>query len=107
MTTEALEYLLAEIREEFEADRVGLYLFPASLVQKYPDMSWRERVDLSGRALRVLLASGEAKLVWELWRDFDGWRDAADITPREGDWEWPSDDPDDVDTPYLGVRPSS
>ena len=106
MKDDPVKYLLEEIREEFAAGRVGLYMFPASLGTKFQNMSWAERVKHIAVVLKLLLDSGEARLVWEVWTDYDASRDACGVSPGEDDWEWPSQQPSDIETPYLAIRPN-
>jgi hypothetical protein len=100
VNTAIVSFLVNEVRDYFDAGRVGLYEFVWILRGSAFDVPEGEYAAHALAALDQLLADGSARIVWRRWADPDYEKPATRADVDDSAW----DDP--TDQPYLAVVPS-
>jgi hypothetical protein len=97
MNDAAVTALVDEVTEYLRVGPVGLYEFMWILRSDAADLKESELADHARAALRRLLDSRQARLVWQRWANVEYQVDATDVEIDDAAWTDPTDDP------YLAV----
>jgi hypothetical protein len=99
MIDKAIDDLVDEVIEYFQAGSVGLYEFIWILRSDHPEVAAADRRAHAVVALDRLLADGSARLVWNVWAVVDFEEPASRAEVDDTAWN------DPTDRPYLAVVP--